>query len=123
MAVDPDRMGDGECSKDYIVVYQAPTAPLINGIPTYTVQVLNTCLGQGCGGAGGGIAAVHLRCGWFSSARLVNPKVFRRLGFDDCLVNDGRPIPAGGAVSFQYANTYPYRLSVSSVSCTPPKFP
>ncbi|XP_078447292.1 TPD1 protein homolog 1-like [Wolffia australiana] len=117
-ALDPDRSGDGSCSKDYIVVYQAQTAPQPNGIPTYSVQILNTCLDRGCSSpGGGGISAVHLHCGWFSTVRLINPKIFRRLGFDDCLVNGGLPVPAGGAVYFQYTNTYPYPLSVSSVSC------
>ncbi|CAA7396308.1 unnamed protein product [Spirodela intermedia] len=119
LEAETNRMGEGGCSKDDIDVYQAASSPLPSGIPTYTVQVINTCLGVGCGGPGGGISQVHMSCGWFSSARLVNPKVFRRLGFNDCLVNDGRSIPAGGAVSFQYANTYPYKLAVSSASCQP----
>ncbi|MQM02749.1 hypothetical protein Taro_035516 [Colocasia esculenta] len=113
---DINRMGDGDCGKDDIVVYQAASSPLPNGIPTYSVQVINTCLGVGCGH---GISRIHLNCGWFSSARLINPKVFRRLRFNDCLVNDGGAIPAGAAVSFQYANSYPYKLAVSSVSCLP----
>ena len=54
------------------------------------------------------IAAIHLRCGWFSSAKLINPIVFRRLGYDDCLVNDGKPLGIGESLSFVYANTFSY---------------
>ncbi|KAJ1419712.1 Heat shock protein 70 family [Sesbania bispinosa] len=35
---------------------------------------------------------IHLTCDWFSSACLINPKVFKRLCYNDCLVNDGRPL-------------------------------
>lgn len=107
-----ERIGEeGICSKEDILLYQGATAPLPNGIPTYTVQILNTCVG-GCD-----VGDIHVRCGWFSSARLINPRVFRRLRFDDCLVNDGAAIAPGGSVSFQYANSYPYPLSVASGAC------
>ncbi|KAK6120555.1 hypothetical protein DH2020_045702 [Rehmannia glutinosa] len=92
-----------------IVISQGPTEPLPNGIPTYTVEIMNVCV-SGCD-----ISAIHLSCGWFSSARLVNPRVFKRLRFDDCLVNDGKPLANGRTLSFQYANTFPYSLAVSSV--------
>lgn len=101
-----------ECSKDSILVFQGPTSPLPDGIPTYTVEIENTCLSESCS-----ISGIHLSCGWFSSARLIDPAVFRRLYYDDCLVNDGDPLNPGESVSFQYANTYQYPLSVSSVSC------
>ncbi|GFP92049.1 hypothetical protein PHJA_001349000 [Phtheirospermum japonicum] len=82
-----------------------------SGIPTYKVLIMNVCV-SGCGHLG------HpSHCGWFSSARLINPAVFKRLGFNDCLVNGGKPLANGLTLSFQYANTYPYSLSVSSVSC------
>ncbi|ERN17759.1 hypothetical protein AMTR_s00047p00097450 [Amborella trichopoda] len=112
MAEETDRIGDS-CSRDDIEVYQGDTRPLPNGIPTYTVQILNVCLRSNCD-----ISAIHLRCGWFSSARMINPKIFRRLGFNDCLVNDGRPLRSGGSLSFQYANSFRYPLSVSSVICS-----
>ncbi|KAK2445298.1 protein TAPETUM DETERMINANT [Trifolium repens] len=110
--LEPDRIwGDNKCTKSDIIINQGSTAPLPNGIPTYTVEIMNMC-GSGCD-----ISAIHLRCGWFSSARLINPKLFKRLRYNDCLVNDGRPLVNGGTVSFQYANTYLYPLSVSSVVC------
>ncbi|RRT74911.1 hypothetical protein B296_00009716 [Ensete ventricosum] len=104
-------MGEEECSEEDILLYQGATAPLPNGIPTYTVQILNACP-TGCS-----VADIHVRCGWFSSARLINPLVFRRLRFDDCLVNDGAALASGESLSFQYANTYRHPLSVSSVAC------
>ncbi|KAL6990642.1 TPD1 protein 1 [Sarracenia purpurea var. burkii] len=99
------------CSKDDIVIFQGPTTPLPNGIPTYTVQVLNVCV-SGCS-----VADIHLNCGWFSSARLINPKIFRRIYYDDCLVNNGEALGPGESLSFQYANSFSYPLSVSSVAC------
>ncbi|CAJ1941493.1 unnamed protein product [Sphenostylis stenocarpa] len=100
------------CSKDDIVVYQGELPPLPSGIPSYTVQIMNMCASD-CD-----IANIRLRCGWFSSARLINPKVFRRVGYDDCLVNDGKALDSGKTISFQYANTFRYPLSVSSVVCS-----
>ncbi|XP_078434507.1 TPD1 protein homolog 1-like [Wolffia australiana] len=114
-----NRMDDGACTVDDIDVFQEASSPLPSGIPSYTVQIINTCVAPPCDGGAAGVSEVHLRCGWFSSARLVNPKVFRRVGYDDCLVNDGRSIPPGAAVSFQYANSFPYPLAVSSASCQP----
>nr|CAD1837982.1 unnamed protein product [Ananas comosus var. bracteatus] len=63
------------------------------------------------------LSDIHVACGWFSSARLINPRLFRRLRFDDCLVNDGRPLAPGQSLSFQYANSFPFPLAVTSLSC------
>ncbi|KAG8379467.1 hypothetical protein BUALT_Bualt07G0091500 [Buddleja alternifolia] len=109
--VEPNRIWSDKCSKSDIVISQGPTQPLPNGIPTYTVEIMNVCV-SGCD-----ISAVHVSCGWFSSARILNPRVFKRLRFDDCLVNDGNTLVNGRTLSFQYANTFPYPLSVSSVTC------
>ena len=109
--VEPNRIWGEKCSKADIVINQGPTSPLPSGIPTYTVEIMNVCV-TGCD-----ISGIHLTCGWFSSARLINPRIFKRLHYDDCLVNDGRPLTNGGTLSFQYANTFPYPLSVSSVVC------
>ncbi|KAH1126300.1 hypothetical protein GYH30_015341 [Glycine max] len=109
--VEPNRIWGEKCSKSDIVINQGPTAPLPSGIPTYTVEIMNMCV-SGCD-----ISKIHLRCGWFSSARLINPKLFKRLRYNDCLVNDGRPLINGATISFQYANTFLYPLSVSSVVC------
>lgn len=109
--MEPNRIWGGKCSKSDIVINQGATDPLPSGIPTYTVEIMNVCV-TGCD-----ISAIHLSCGWFSSARLVNPLIFKRLRFDDCLVNDGKPLISGRTLSFQYANTFRYPLSVSSVIC------
>ncbi|KAJ4850133.1 hypothetical protein Tsubulata_000607 [Turnera subulata] len=101
----------GKCSRADIVINQGPTAPLPNGIPTYTVEIRNVC-STGCN-----ISGIHLNCGWFSSALLINPRVFKRVSYNDCLVNDGKPLASGGILSFKYANTFSYPLSVSSVAC------
>ncbi|CAN6470620.1 unnamed protein product [Victoria cruziana] len=102
---------DELCSKSAIVLYQGDGAPLPNGIPTYTVEILNTCP-SGCH-----ISSIHVTCGWFSTARLINPTIFRRIGYDNCLVNDGRVLLPGRSITFQYANTFRYPMSVSSVAC------
>nr|XP_043617746.1 protein TAPETUM DETERMINANT 1-like [Erigeron canadensis] len=107
----PNRIWGDRCSKSDIVISQGPTAPLPSGIPTYTVEIMNACT-TGCD-----ISGIHLYCGWFSSARLINPRLFKRLHYDDCLVNGGKPLINGHTISFQYANTFPYPLSISSVVC------
>ncbi|XP_022724770.1 TPD1 protein homolog 1-like isoform X2 [Durio zibethinus] len=107
---DANRIGTA-CSKDDIMIFQGSTAPLPNGIPSYTVQIMNVCA-SGCS-----ISNIHVSCGWFSSVRLINPTVFRRLYYDDCLVNDGQPLGPGECLSFQYSNTFSYPLSVLSVGC------
>ncbi|XP_009769735.2 TPD1 protein homolog 1-like [Nicotiana sylvestris] len=107
------RIGTASCSKDNITVNQGPSGTLPNGIPTYTVIVSNACVFESCSS----ISNIHLSCGWFSSARLINPAIFRRLGYNDCLVNDGRPLTSGQTITFQYANTFSYPLEVSSVTC------
>ncbi|KAK1379819.1 TPD1 protein-like [Heracleum sosnowskyi] len=104
------RIGLG-CSKSSINVFQGQTAPLPSGIPTYTATVENICV-TGCT-----ISNIHLSCGWFSSARSINPRVFRRLSYNDCLVNDGQPLGPGQTITFQYANTFSYPLAVSSITC------
>ncbi|EPS74603.1 hypothetical protein M569_00151, partial [Genlisea aurea] len=109
--VKPSRIWSDKCSASDIVVSQGPTAPLPNGIPAYTVEIINVCA-SGCD-----ISGIHLSCGWFSSARLVNPHVFKRVRFNDCLVNDGKPLVNGRTLSFQYANTYQYRLAVAAIRC------
>ncbi|KAL8103815.1 hypothetical protein AgCh_028133 [Apium graveolens] len=106
-----NRIG-AACSKRSIDVFQGQTAPMPNGIPTYTVEVQNICVSGHCT-----IANIHLNCGWFSSARLINPTVFRRLSYNDCLVNNGQPLGPGQTITFQYANTYAYPMAVSSVAC------
>ncbi|GAA0147229.1 hypothetical protein LIER_36479 [Lithospermum erythrorhizon] len=115
-----DDAGPGymyECSKDVILVYQGPTPPLPSGIPTYTVEIYNVCITGGHDTGRCNVSNIHLKCGGFSTARSINPSIFRRLDHDDCLVNDGEPMNAGQCVTFTYANSFPYPMEVSSVSC------
>ncbi|XP_070003490.1 TPD1 protein homolog 1-like [Nicotiana tabacum] len=97
------------CRKDSIQVTQGQSGTL-NGIPVYSVTIINTCNSGSC-------LNIHLSCGWFSSTRLINPAIFRRLGYNDCLVNNGKPLKPGQLLNFQYSNTFSYPLAVSSISC------
>lgn len=109
-----NRIGN-QCSMDDIVLHQDATPPLPSGIPTYTVNVQNLCpLKDGCA-----MGQIHLSCGKFSSAREINPRIFRRLSINDCLLNDGRPLRPGETISFQYANSFSYPMAVSSATCVP----
>ncbi len=99
------------CSKRDILVSEGSIGPLPNGIPAFSVEIVNTCVS--CTS----IQDIHIRCGQFASATQVNPKLFRRLANDDCLVNDGRKLTPGSTVSFRYANSFSYPLSVASVKC------
>jgi hypothetical protein len=99
------------CSKRDIKVSQKFVYPLPNGIPAFNVHITNTCE-SGCA-----IKNIRIRCGAFASAVEVNPKLFRRVAYDNCLVNDGKKLKAGDTVSFRYANSFIYRLTVASVKC------
>lgn len=107
---DANRIGD-ECSKDDIAISQGTTSPLFNGIPSYTVRILNECASD-CY-----MCNIHVNCGWFSSARLVNPEIFQRIAYNDCLVNGGEPLGPGESIYFEYSNIMPYQLTVSSADC------
>ncbi|KAF1888723.1 hypothetical protein Lal_00036764 [Lupinus albus] len=109
--VESKKILGNTCNKEYIGIYQSPTPPLPNEIPTYTVEILNNCKSSGK------ISNIHVSCGSFSSATVINPKVFNRLSYDDCIVNDGKPLQYGGLVSFRYANTFPYPFSVTKLTC------
>ncbi|KAJ0968927.1 hypothetical protein J5N97_021804 [Dioscorea zingiberensis] len=63
------------------------------------------------------VSEVHVSCGDFSSARIINPNVFRRLMPGDCLVKNGSIIDMAEAVSFTYTNFPPYKLIVSAAQC------
>ncbi|EFJ17519.1 hypothetical protein SELMODRAFT_114397 [Selaginella moellendorffii] len=78
------------------------------GIPQYTVQIVNSCMSP-CAPRD-----IHLACGWFASAPLVNPKVFKRVNYDDCLVNNGNPLEHGMVIRFSYSNSFAYPLKFKS---------
>jgi hypothetical protein len=118
--VRPSRMDEGCAGAEDIEIYQGQASPLPSGVPAYKVDVVNRCLGGELDGGECAIAGIHVRCGWFSSVSLVDPRRFRRLGHDDCLLNDGRPLLGGETVSFEYANSFKYDLSVRVATCVDP---
>ncbi|OEL36775.1 TPD1 protein-like protein 1A [Dichanthelium oligosanthes] len=119
--VRPSRMDEGCAGAEDIEIYQGHASPLPSGVPAYKVDVVNRCLGDLDGGSGEcAIAGIHVRCGWFSSVSLVDPSKFRRLGHDDCLLNDGRPMLGGETISFEYSNSFKYELSVRVATCVDP---
>jgi hypothetical protein len=99
-----------KCSKNDISVAQGPAGTLPGGISQYLVQITNT-------NPQVPFADIHLNCKDFSSAILVSPEIFRRIAVDDCLVNDGRALAPGAALSFRYASTKQYPLPVVSATC------
>ncbi|CAK9326873.1 unnamed protein product [Citrullus colocynthis] len=101
-----------KCEKNSIAISQGEGGRQFNGIPTYIVEITNQCRNN-CS-----IYDLHLKCGSFSSAKLINPRIFKRIAVDDCLINNGRPIPPGITLSFQYATNFQFPLSVSSLKCT-----
>jgi hypothetical protein len=96
--------GGASCSNRDISVFQGYEG-LVDGIPQYSVQISNNC--PSCDPWD-----IHVFCGWFASARLVNSNRFKRIWYDDCLVNGGRALRYGEVLTFAYANTrmYPIRL-------------
>ncbi|KAI3865043.1 hypothetical protein MKW92_007909 [Papaver armeniacum] len=79
------------------------------GIPQYIVQIVNTCMSSSCVPR-----HIHVHCGWFASAKIVNPNIFKRLSHDDCLVNNGRPLLNSQVVRFTYSNSFMYPISFMS---------
>ncbi|KAI8012658.1 hypothetical protein LOK49_LG06G03452 [Camellia lanceoleosa] len=79
------------------------------GIPEYIIEIINTCLSDVCHPSN-----IHLHCGLFASARLVDPQLFKRLSDDDCLVNGGKPLKASQVIRFSYFNTFKYPISFKS---------
>ncbi|KAK6160995.1 hypothetical protein DH2020_004376 [Rehmannia glutinosa] len=98
----------GVCTKWDISISQSsyPTT----GIPKFIVEIVNTCV-SGCAPSN-----IHLHCGWFASARIVNPKTFKRLSFDDCLVNGGQPLKNSQIIRFTYANSFMYPIQFKSAN-------
>ncbi|CAN6360889.1 unnamed protein product [Urochloa humidicola] len=118
--VRPSQMDEGCAGAEDIEIYQGPASSLPSGVPSYKVDVVNRCLGGLDGSGECAIAGIHVRCGWFSSVSLVDPSKFRRLGHDDCLLNDGRPLLGGDTISFEYSNSFKYELSVRVATCVDP---
>lgn len=101
--------GSGNCQKQDIAISQSHIQR--GGIPIYSVEITNQCRTR-CF-----ISNIHLYCGSFGSATVINPRVFRRLKINDCIVNDGKPLKFGSTISFTYQTTFQSNLSVASVVC------
>ncbi|KAI8561833.1 hypothetical protein RHMOL_Rhmol04G0372200 [Rhododendron molle] len=93
----------GRCTNRDISISQSRDS-CTSGIPKYIVEIVNTCV-SGCAPSN-----IHLHCGWFASARIVNPRIFKRLGYDDCLVKAGRPLNTSQIIRFTYSNSFMYPL-------------
>lgn len=94
-----------------VAVSQGSAGSLSNGTPSYSVTITNTCLG--CT-----VRDVHVSCGEFAApTELVDPSDFRRLSYDDCLVKNGGPMGPGDTISFEYSNSFIYKMDVATVSC------
>jgi len=99
------------CSGRDISVSQRMIFTEPDGIPAYAVEIGNTCA-TGCA-----ISNIHISCGSFASTIEIDPKTFRRIAYNDCLVKDGGKLAAGDVVSFNYANNAMYPMNVASVQC------
>ncbi|TKY54238.1 TPD1 protein-like 1 [Spatholobus suberectus] len=96
----------GSCTERDISISQCIESA--TGIPQYIVEIVNTCVSE-CAPHD-----IHLHCGWFASARIINPKVFKRLSYDDCLVNGGKPLASSQIIRFTYSNSFLYPLAFKS---------
>ncbi|KAJ6408289.1 hypothetical protein OIU84_011578 [Salix udensis] len=79
------------------------------GTPLFKVEIVNECP-TGC--------TIHLSCASFrSEENVINPKVFRRIAPDDCLLNDGQPLPSGEIITFEYAAATQFPFTVKNIVC------
>lgn len=101
------------CASQDLTIIQGPVSST-TGIPTFSVQIIN--LSGDCA-----LGSIHVACGNWASATPVDPSVFTRLSYNDCLVNNGRPLSSQGSISFQYSNSAMYPMSITSASteCSP----
>nr|PNR53757.1 hypothetical protein PHYPA_007432 [Physcomitrium patens] len=80
------------CTNKDISIFQSPDGS--SGIPRYAVQIMNNCMSD-CPPSD-----IHVFCGWFASALLVNPNSFKRVSYNDCIVNGGKPLRRGETLRF-----------------------
>ncbi|XP_042491787.1 uncharacterized protein At1g05835 [Macadamia integrifolia] len=64
--------------------------------PKFMVEVQNSC--PICPAID-----VHVKCGSFNQA-LVNPRLFKVLGYNNCVVNGGLPLAPLAKISFNYSH-------------------
>ncbi|XP_054813237.1 TPD1 protein homolog 1-like [Prosopis cineraria] len=103
-----------ECRTDFVNENtRGPTGTLPSGTPIFTVTITNNCP-TNCR-----ILDLHLNCESFTSEIPIPPNIFRSVGTNDCLVNNGLPIGTGNVVTFEYAHREMFDLLVLSVDCAP----
>ncbi|GAA0173558.1 hypothetical protein LIER_27147 [Lithospermum erythrorhizon] len=83
----------------------------VQGKPEWNVQVVNNCT---CAQS-----SIFLKCGDFKSLVAVDPSIFSKASGDQCIVNNGGPIPPNGVVKFSYVWDRPFILfpAASKVFC------
>lgn len=86
-------------------------SPLPDRTPTWLVNITNQCEWR-CA-----ISKIHVRCGSLSCVTPIDPTVFKRLRYNDCLVNNDNRLAFGATMSFSYAKKWQYSFPVSSASC------
>ncbi|KAG0580887.1 hypothetical protein KC19_4G207800 [Ceratodon purpureus] len=108
----PELIG-ASCTARDVKIYQGQTSTV--GLPTYAVQISNTCLDPRCT-----ISNVIVQCGLFHSAMFVNPAVFRRLDSTQgtCIVKNGNAMGHGEIVAFKYQENFKERLQLQSAKVT-----
>ncbi|XP_074287133.1 uncharacterized protein At1g05835 [Silene latifolia] len=76
------------------------------GKARFRVDVVNNC--GTCP-----VTDIHVKCGKFPQS-LVDPKLFKVLKFDDCVVNSGLPLLPLQTLSFNYSRRTKFPLNPSS---------
>ena len=95
-------------------MYQWPSNFGALNIPKYTMQMVYEAWSNF---ATASVFDVHVSCGNFASAKLVNPMVFCEISPSDCLLKNGDKLHPGEVISFEYANILPFRLNITRVRC------
>ncbi|BAT17066.1 TPD1 protein homolog 1 [Oryza sativa Japonica Group] len=96
------------CALSSIDVSQTNTGKKVGTLDTvFQVMVINRCQ---CA-----VRAIFLRADGFASSVTINPKLFRQAGAVGYLIGDGRRIPSGESIAFQYAWDHYFQMTPASV--------
>ncbi|XP_011031440.1 PREDICTED: uncharacterized protein LOC105130572 [Populus euphratica] len=104
------RARQSKCSHRDIVIAQAQVQSQPSGLPTFLVEITNTNTKVQ-------VSNIHFYCEQFSSAIVIRPDVFKRIAVNDSLVNGGKTLAPGLTLSFTYAYSFKYPLSVNTIKC------
>ncbi|CAM6103412.1 unnamed protein product [Calypogeia fissa] len=97
----------GACDFSQVIATQDSFYHLPDGTPIFHVTITNNCVT--CS-----IEDIHIACGDWASSTLVNPAIFRKLGYNDCIVNNGSPLAPQNLLFFEYSNTFSYPMLVDA---------